>query len=103
MENQKPAFFIFDSKITNKEVLTPYVEKVKATYKSFGGKLIVQGGELTTFEGSAPQGIIVILRFDNMEKAKAWYESDSYQEIISYRHAGSQANGWLVEGLIETI
>ena len=34
-----------------------------------------------------------------MEKAKAWYASDSYQAIISYRHAGALANGWLVEGL----
>lgn len=99
MENQKPAFFIFDSKITNKEILTPYLEKVEASYKAFGGKLIVRGGELKVFEGAAPQGNIVILQFDNMEKAKAWYESDSYQAIISYRHAGAQANGWLVEGL----
>ncbi|WP_320151192.1 DUF1330 domain-containing protein [uncultured Tolumonas sp.] len=103
MENQKPAFFIFDSKITNIEALAPYIEKVEETYKPFGGKLIVQGGKLEVFEGYAPQGIIVVLRFDNMEKAKAWYASDSYQAIISYRHAGAQANGWLVEGLAETI
>jgi uncharacterized protein (DUF1330 family) len=99
MKNKKTAFFIFDSKITNVEALAPYIEKVEATYKAFGGKMIVQGGELEVVEGSAPQGIIVVLRFDNMEKAKAWYASDSYQAIISYRHAGAQANGWLVEGL----
>lgn len=101
MENQKPAFFIFDSKITNKDALAPYLAKVEATYKAFGGKMIVQGGALEVIEGAAPQGIIVVLRFDSMGKAKAWYESDSYQSIISYRHAGAQANGWLVEGLAE--
>jgi uncharacterized protein (DUF1330 family) len=103
MTNKKQAFFIFDSKITNFEALAPYLEKVEETYKPFGGKLIVQGGDLEVFEGEAPKGIIVILQFDSMEKAKAWYTSDSYQRIITYRQAGSQANGWLVEGLLESV
>jgi uncharacterized protein (DUF1330 family) len=99
MENQKPAFFVFDSKITDMDALAPYVAKVKDTYTPFGGKLIVQGGEVQVLEGAAPQGIIVILQFDSMKAAQSWYHSDDYQAIISYRLAGSQANGWLVEGL----
>lgn len=99
MEHQKPAFFIFDTKITDMAALAPYLANVEATYKAFGGKMIVQGGELEVFEGNAPQGIVVILQFESMTTAKAWYASDSYQDIISHRHAGSQANGWLVEGL----
>lgn len=99
MENQKPAFFVFDTKITDMDALAPYLANVEATYKAFGGEMIVQGGELEVFEGSAPQGIIVILKFDSMTTAKTWYASEDYQAIVAHRHAGSNANGWLVEGL----
>lgn len=98
MENQKPAFFVFDTKITDMDALAPYRANVEATYKAFGGELIVQGGELEVFEGNAPRGIIVILKFDSMTTAKAWYTSEGYQAIAAHRHAGSEANGWLVEG-----
>lgn len=101
MENQKPAFFIFDAKVTDKEVLAPYLAKAEATFKAFGGKMLIQGGALEVYEGSAPQGIIVILQFDSMQKAKDWYESVDYQAILPYRLAGAQTNGWLVEGLAE--
>ncbi|WP_028292759.1 DUF1330 domain-containing protein [Oceanobacter kriegii] len=99
MTKQAPAFFVFDTKITDMDALTPYLENVEATFKAFDGELIVQGGELEVFEGTPPQGIVVILKFADMATAKAWYASDAYQAIVHHRHAGSQANGWLVEGL----
>lgn len=99
MKNQKPAFFVFDTKITDKDALAPYLASVEATYKAFGGEMLVQGGTLEVIEGDEPQGLIVILKFDSMTIAKAWYASEAYQAIVSHRHAGSQANGWLVEGL----
>lgn len=57
---------------------------------------------MEVFEGSTPKGIIVVLRFDNMEKRKLGTHQTA-NAIISYRHAGAQANGWLVEGSVETI
>ena len=99
MSTQKPAFFIFDTKIDDLNALSPYLEKVAETYKAFGGEMLVQGGALDIIEGVGPQGGIVILKFDNIQTAKEWYSSQAYQAIIHYRQAGSQANGWLVEGL----
>ena len=99
MEHQRPAFFIFDSKINNMESLLPYLKDVEATFKAFDGELLIQGGELEVIEGAAPQGIIVILKFSSMATARAWYTSEAYQAIVGHRHAGAQANGWLVEGL----
>ena len=99
MEHQQPAYFIFDTQITDIERLQPYLSQVKETYEAFGGKMLVQGGALEVFEGQAPQGNIVILQFDSMQAAQGWYASDAYQAIVRYRHASSQANGWLVQGL----
>lgn len=96
--NKKPAFFVFDASIHDPEAMQPYHQQVEATYKAFGGKLLVLGkGE--TVEGVPPLGTLVILQFDSLEDARAWHASAAYQAIIHYRHAGANTNAWLVEGM----
>lgn len=101
MEKQIPAFFIFDTKINDPELLKPYQEKVEASYKLYGGTLLILGGETETVEGEKPEGIFVMLRFDSQEQAKKWYYSPEYQEIIHHRHAAAKTHAWLVEGVPE--
>lgn len=95
----KPAFFIIDVKVHNADGMKPYADKVTETYKAYGGKAIVYGGQAEQLEGTAPEGRIVILQFDSIEKARAWHESPEYQSIIGYRHAASEGNAFLVEGI----
>ncbi|KEA49990.1 hypothetical protein DT73_25875 [Mangrovibacter sp. MFB070] len=97
MENK--AYFIFDVKINNPDALKPYQEKVAETFKKYGGVLRVLGGKMDTVEGYAPNGILVMLEFDNMEKAHEWHSSPEYQSIIQYRHAAADTTAWLVESV----
>ncbi|MFB9136140.1 DUF1330 domain-containing protein [Vibrio sp. AK197] len=100
MQGGKPAYFMFDTKVTDSEALKPYLEQVAGTLTVFGGKLLIAaGGHIDVVEGKPPQGGVVMLEFDSIEKANAWYHSSAYQAIISHRLAGSQANAWLLEGL----
>lgn len=101
MEKQTPAYFIFDVKINDPQLLKPYQEKVEASYKLYGGTLLILGGNTETFECKEPEGIFVMLRFDSQERAKAWYNSPEYQEIIHHRHAAAKTHAWLVEGVSE--
>lgn len=95
----KPAYFIIDVKVHNPEGMKPYSEKVAETYKPFGGKLMVYREQAEQVEGKAPEGLIVILQFESIEKAKAWHDSPEYQSILKYREAASESNAFLVEGL----
>lgn len=101
MENQIPAYFIFDVKINAPELLKPYQEKVEASYKIYGGTLLILGGDAETVEGKEPEGIFVMLRFDSREQAKAWHNSPEYQAIIHHRHAAAKTHAWLVDGVPE--
>lgn len=98
MQSSNPTYCIFDVKINKPELLGPYQAKVEETYKAYGGKRMIHGGELAVIEGQAPKGIIVMLQFDSMEQAKAWHDSPEYQQIIQYRHAAAEANIWFIEG-----
>lgn len=102
MKRQNPAYFIFNTKINNPELLKPYQAKVEESYKLYGGTLLILGGKTETIEGKEPEGIFVMLRFDSQEQANAWYSSPEYQEIIHHRHAAAKTQAWLVEGVPET-
>ncbi|MCW1383894.1 DUF1330 domain-containing protein [Novosphingobium sp. KCTC 2891] len=51
-----------------------------------------------TPEGEPAEGLVV-LKFDTMAEAKAWYESDAYQEAAKVRKASSDYRVILTEGL----
>jgi uncharacterized protein (DUF1330 family) len=49
-------------------------------------------------EGPPVEGV-VILKFPNMEAAKAWYHSEAYQAALKHRLAGAEYRVVFVEGL----
>ena len=51
-----------------------------------------------SLEGAPPPGRVVILPFENMEAAQAYYDSDDYQEAKTYREGAANAQFFLVEG-----
>ena len=59
--------------------------------------LVVYGAQ-TPLEGEAPDGV-VILKFDSVEDAKAWYYDPAYQEAVVHRLKAADYRGVIVEGL----
>jgi uncharacterized protein (DUF1330 family) len=49
-------------------------------------------------EGAEAEGVAII-QFPTFEKAKAWYESPTYQEAIQHRFRGGDYNIVIVEGI----
>jgi uncharacterized protein (DUF1330 family) len=96
-----PAFYIAELEVTDPEALKPYREQVDATFAPFSGRYVVRGGEIASLEGEAPKGRIVVIKFDNMEKAKAWYDSPAYREIRPIRHRAAKSRVYIVEGTAE--
>jgi uncharacterized protein (DUF1330 family) len=46
---------------------------------------VVRGGAVQAVEGEAPKGYVVVIAFDSMEKARAWYYSPAYDAIKPIR------------------
>jgi uncharacterized protein (DUF1330 family) len=69
--------------VPNEEALE-YLERVEATFKPYGGKWLVLGMHDEVMEGGW-QGSVVLMRFPDMDTAKAWYWSAEYQAIIELR------------------
>jgi len=93
-----PAFYIAEFEVSDPEGLKPYSERVSSTFESFGGRFIVRGGRVVPLEGEAPKGRIVVIAFESMEKAQAWYDSPAYRELRPIRHKAGKSRVFIVEG-----
>ena len=88
-----PAYIIANQTITDPEAFGKYSQVAGPTVVAYGGKLLVAGPGAEVLEGN-PSPATVVLEFESVEKAKAWYDSPEYQEIIGLRLASS--TGWLL-------
>ena len=68
---------------------------------AFGGRRLLMGGPATAVEGTAPEGMTVILEFPDRATAEAWYASPGYQAILPLRTNNSHSAAFIVEGAPE--
>jgi len=79
--------------------LVVYLEKIDATLEPFGGRFIVHGAEPEVREGDFNARFVVIL-FADLDKVRAWYDSEAYQAILSLRPAHSNSVIFFVDGIV---
>lgn len=80
------------------EDIFEYMERIQATLDPFDGHFLVHGTEVEVREGEWP-GYLVIIGFPGIEKARAWYDSEAYQEILPLRTKHITGDVVLVEGV----
>jgi uncharacterized protein (DUF1330 family) len=93
-----PAYYISEFVVTDRDGMKPYSGSVESTFQPFGGRYIVRGGKIAALEGDGPKGGVVIIAFDSMEKAQAWYDSPAYRELRPIRHKAATSRVFIVEG-----
>ncbi|HEY2689349.1 MAG TPA: DUF1330 domain-containing protein [Streptosporangiaceae bacterium] len=81
--------------------IVEYLEKIDATLAPFGGRFIVHGGEIEVLEGIWP-GHIIVIEFPDLDRLRAWYKSDAYQQILPLRTGNSQSDVIVVDGVDRT-
>ena len=80
----------------NEEILV-YLRKIDASLEPFEGRFLIHGAIPEVIEEPFP-GAIVVIAFPDIERARAWYASDAYQEILPLRTRNSDSVAIVVEG-----
>ena len=93
------AYIIVDLEITEPVEYEEYKNRAGATVEKYGGKYIVRGGKCETLEGDWEPKRIVVLEFENAERAKAWLNSPEYAEPRKMRHRTAKTQMILIEGM----
>lgn len=94
-----PAYVILiRNKTIDPEELKTYGQKVRPAGRDFSPKVLAFNGATQVLEGDTAEGVVVI-QFEDMAQATAWYESPAYQEAKQHRVKGADYRVILTDGL----
>ena len=93
-----PAYVIARIQVTDPTQYEEYRKLSPGAVAAFGGEFIVRGGESETLEGPEETRRLVVVRFDSMERARAFYHSEQYRAARARREGAAEAQFVLVDG-----
>ena len=93
------AYVIFDVDVTDPEGYKAYAKLAPPTVASYGGRYLARGGSNETLEGDWHAKRLVILEFNDVDKARAWLNSPEYAPARRLRHQYAKSNAVVVEGI----
>lgn len=93
------AYIIVNVDVLNPERYPEYVQSVPPTLAAYGGRFIVRGGNAERLEGTIEPRRVVVIEFENAERARAWWSSAEYAGPKALRQATAKTDMILVEGV----
>src|SRR5882757_4129753 len=98
-QSTPPAYVVAEVAVRDTDTFArDYAPKVAGTVQPYGGRFLVGGGKLTALEGDVPQRFVIIA-FDSVEKARGWYDSPAYQQLVPIRLKTSKSTLFIAEGV----
>ena len=91
------GYIISSVTVTDSAKYADYVKASSAAITKFGGKPLARGGTHEVLEGEG-RARNVILEFDSLEIAKAYYHSPEYQSAKTLRRNAGILSMVVVEG-----
>lgn len=92
------AYIIFTEDISDPAAVQAYAGKAVPTVLAAGGAPKIASGPAHVLEGEWHGQQTVMIEFESVEAAKAWYDSPEYQAVIGERHAAASSNVAIFEG-----
>jgi uncharacterized protein (DUF1330 family) len=94
-----PAYLIVETDISDPEQYDQYKAASPGAIAAGGGRFLARGGGLAVLEGDWSPTRLVLLEFDDLDAAKRFYESETYQAAKKLREGAARLNMVAVEGL----
>lgn len=92
------AYVIAEVDVEDAEKYKLYADRAPGVTLPAGGRYLARAGEVQCLEGTPPKSRIVVIEFQDMAAARAFYYGKAYQEIIPLRQAASDGRMFLVDG-----
>ncbi len=84
------AYFIAQYVVKDPDLYREYQAGAGPTIAASGAELVAFDVAAETVEGTPPGAQTVVIKFENTEAAKAWYNSDEYQAVVGKRLAATE-------------
>lgn len=93
-----PAFAIVHADIHDAAEYAKYAALAGPVVAKFGGEFLARGGASAQMEGTG-RARNVIIRFPDMDTARAFYASADYQQAMAHARPSSTRDYTIVEGI----
>ncbi|GJM44522.1 MAG: hypothetical protein DHS20C21_13640 [Gemmatimonadota bacterium] len=94
-----PAYVILDVTVDDTAGYEEYKKLSGPALAASGGRFVVRGGACEVLEGDWTPERFVMLEFDSVAQAKAWYDSEQYRVARELRWKASRGRMILVDGI----
>jgi len=92
------GYLIAHIRVHDKAAFEEFKKLSGAAIAAHGGRVLVRNPAPDHREGGA-EGLAIVIEFDSLDAARAFYESDAYSEARAVRKKISDTDLILVEGL----
>jgi uncharacterized protein (DUF1330 family) len=92
------GYVIFAETVNDQAGMDAYQQKAIVSLIQAGGRPIVVHDDAEVLEGQWGGSKTVVLEFDSVDAARAWYQSPDYQAAIPLRRAAANSNVVIVGG-----
>jgi uncharacterized protein (DUF1330 family) len=94
-----PAYVIADVYRTNPDGAARHSELAGPSVERHGGRYLARGGALTVLEGDWEPERLTVLEFPSTAAARAWFESEHYQQARDVRQGAGTWQMVVVDGI----
>lgn len=92
------AYVIVDEVVTDPTRFEAYRRLAGPSMTEFGARFLVRGGDVIPLEGDWSPKRLVVLEFESVERARAWYDSPQYRTALRAREGSVISKVLIVQG-----
>jgi uncharacterized protein (DUF1330 family) len=97
-----PGYYIAEITVKDQDAYAKeFIPVATKSLQKQGGKFVIRGGKTVATQGSAPAPRVVVLQFESLDKAQAWWNSPVQKEAQSIGDKYATFRSFLVEGLAQ--
>lgn len=86
------TYLIGQLSIHGREEYQKYGAGFSGIFSKYKGEILVVDEDVDVIEGEWPYTRTVVIRFEDEDEARNWYNSPEYQELAQHRFRSSKAN-----------
>ncbi len=93
------GYVILTEDIKDPEGMKAYGRAARPAMSQGGCKVLSVDTAPDVLEGTWHGHQTIVLEFDSVDAARAWYESEAYQKAANLRQAAAECNAVIISGL----
>lgn len=93
-----PAYTVAEVEVIDPGLFQKYAEGTGKGIPASGGRVIARGGKTYVVNGAPPKQVVLI-QWESLDKARAFFESESYKQLVPVRDKASKFRAFVIEGV----